>query len=151
MIHFQYFPEHRLYLSIFCGDITTEQLSDHISKVELLESDDKERFALTYLCDNAKNSGLDANDIISAGERMRHARIRGNGKHAIVARTMLTYGFARMYQFATKLDSKSDMTKVFGRDGLDDAIYWLGLDEFSSELKTLVTECLENNSECGCD
>ncbi len=151
MIHFDYLPEHRLILSIFCGDVTAEQLSSHISKIELLEGCDEELLSLTYLCDDTKNSGLDSNDVISAGERMRHARTRGNGKHAIVARTMLSYGFARMYQFATKLDSKSDITKVFGKNGLDDAISWLGLDYYSNELKKLVTECLQKNSDCGCD
>lgn len=145
MIYYQFFSEDKFILSIFYGDVSSEELHELIDKLQKIDQKKGGMRGLNILCNNIKASGIKARDIMSAGERMQRVNFRKNGKNAIVAKTLLTYGLSRMYKVATDM-SNQDELKIYKEKGLTEAINWLGVNHLSEQIQRIIDECESNTT-----
>lgn len=140
MIEYNFYPEHDFIFTIFYGVTTSTELHGVIDKLLKIEQDSGGMRGLTILCSNSKVKGITASDIMSAGEKMRHASFRKNGKNAIVAETLLGYGLSRMYKVATDIMNLDEL-KIYKENGLDDAIEWLEVGHLKDQIQEVLERC----------
>jgi len=131
LIYYSFTPEEKLLVAILYGEVTNQEITDLVEKNVSIDDVSGQYRGLLVLCSNVTGSELKTSTIISAGRRMNDANFRKGSKNAIVAKTPLTYGFARMYQIIASF-SKVDEIRVFKAHGLPEAIAWLGLDRAQS-------------------
>lgn len=140
MIENIYYQEHDFILTIFYGETTAKELHNVIDKLLEIEHDTGGMRGLAILCKEGKFKGAGASDIMSAGEKMRHAKFRKDGKNAIVAETLLSYGLSRMYKVATDIMNLDELN-IYKEDGLDDAIEWLGVEHLNEQIHEVLERC----------
>ena len=140
MIEKNYYPEHDFILTIFYGETTAKELHEIIDKLLEIEHDTGGMRGLTILCKESNFKGTGAGDIMSAGEKMRHAKFRKDGKNAIIAETLLGYGLSRMYKVATDIMNLDELN-IYKENGLDDAIKWLGVEHLKEQIHEVLERC----------
>lgn len=140
MIKHKYYPEDRLIMAIFCGTVVSQELHDFVDKLVKIDKNEEGMRGLVVLCSNVKASGIDYNQIFSAGQKMQQAKFRKNGKNAIVAKTLLGYGLSRMYQVASEVTNLDEL-KVYKENGLEEAIDWLGVGNMSNQIQEQLDFC----------
>jgi len=140
MIENNYYPEHDFILTIFYGDSTPKELHDLIDKLLEIEHDTGGMRGLTILCKEGKFKGIGASEIMSAGEKMRHAKFRKDGKNAIVAETSLGYGLSRMYKVAADILNLDELN-IYKENELDNAIKWLEVEHLKEQIKEVLERC----------
>jgi len=125
-------------LVIFHGEVIDEELEAHISEILKEKYATPEKTGLSVVCNNTSTSSLSYKAIFSAGKRMHRAKFRQNGRLAIVARSPVGFGLAKVYKVATEVDGL-DETRVLRGPDLQRAIEWIGI----SELSSYITEKIE--------
>lgn len=134
MIECKYYPEHNFILTIMYDEVTPQQLHNIIDQLQQIDHNGEAMRGLTIICESTKTKGITAKDIMSAGERMKQVSFRKNGKNAIIAKTLLSYGLSRMYQVATDLLNLDEL-KVYKEKGFNDAVDWLNILHLKDEIK----------------
>ncbi len=140
MINYNFYPEDNFILTIFYGEISPRELHELIDKLQKIDHEEGAMRGLSILCKNTKSKGIKASDVMSAGERMHNVSFRKNGKHAIIAKTLLAYGLSRMYKVASDVMNLDEL-KVYKEEGLDDAIKWLDLSHLNELILEIVEHC----------
>lgn len=143
MISHQYYPNDRLILNVFYGNVTSEEMSgliDKLQKIELKEGAIGTMRGLTILSGNVKVNSIKAKEIMNAGERMKNVSFRKNGKNVIVAKTLVSYGLSRMYEVATNIMNLDEL-KVFKEKEFDEAIEWLEVGYLKEEIQSIIDNC----------
>ena len=140
MIEYNFYPEHHFILTIFYGEVNSEELDDLIDKLQEIKHDYGQMRGLTILCEKTKPKGIKASHIMNAGERMQHVTFRKDGKNAIVAGSLLAYGLSRMYKVATDIMNLDEL-KIYRENGLDDAIKWLEVDNLNEQIQEVLQRC----------
>ena len=140
MIEYKFYPEHHFILAIFYGEVNLEELDDLIDKLQKIKHDGGQMRGLTILLKKSKPKGIKANHIMNAGERMQHVTFRKNGKNAIVAESLLTYGLSRMYKVATDIMNLDEL-KIYKKNGLDDSIEWLEIGLLKDQIIEVIERC----------
>ncbi len=145
MIRYDFYPKNKLIVSIFYGNITSEELHSHISKLLEIDIPEGGVRGLNVFCKDSKTKNVKSHDILSAGERMRHANFRKNSRNAIVTNSLLSYGLSRMYKFASDIMNLDELN-IYKDNNIKKAIEWLEIDEFSEEIYSNVALCEQSNS-----
>jgi len=145
MISYNFHPKKKLIVTIFYGNITSEELYSHISKLLEIDIPEGEVRGLNIFCKDCKTKEIKAHDILSAGERMRHANFRKNGKNAIVTNSLLSYGLSRMYKFASDIMNLDELN-IYKDNNIIKAIEWLDVDDLKEEIYSDVALCEQRNS-----
>ena len=145
MIEYNYYPENDFILTVCYGETNSEELHNLIDKLLTIEHDTGGMRGLTILCKGSKFKSVKASDIMSAGERMRHAKFRKDGKNAIVAETLLGYGLSRMYKVATDIMNLDELN-IYKENGLDDAIEWLEVGLLKDQIMEVIERCKYSES-----
>ena len=140
MIEYNYYSENDFMLTICYGKTNSNELHDLIDKLLTIEHDTGGMRGLTILCKNSVFKGISASDVMSAGDKMRQAKFRKNGKNAIVAETLLSYGLSRMYKVATDIMNLDELN-IYKENGLDDAIEWLEVGFLKDQIMEVIERC----------
>ncbi len=140
MIEYNYYPENDFMLTVCYGKTNSEEFHDLIDKLLTIEHDTGGMRGLTILCKNSTFKGISASDVMSAGDKMRQAKFRKNGKNAIVAETLLSYGLSRMYKVATDIMNLDELN-IYKENGLDDAIKWLEVGFLKDQIMEVIERC----------
>ncbi|OIO73425.1 MAG: hypothetical protein AUJ57_04375 [Zetaproteobacteria bacterium CG1_02_53_45] len=141
-IYFENYPEQNFTLAIFHGQVVDDELDRHISELLKETYGRPGKVGLCVICESASASKLSHQAVLSAGKRMHQARFRQNGKLAIVARNTVGFGLARAYQLAAEV-AGLDETRVLGGNDFDAAIQWIGVSEFSADIRYKVEQMEE--------
>ena len=126
-IYFRHEVQAELMLAIFYGAVTDAELDAHITRVLGPEFDQPGKKNLVVFCQHTSTSGVSYQAVMAAGKRMQHAGFRKNGKMAIVAKTVVGFGLAKVYQVATEVMGMDDL-RVLREHEFDAALNWLELD-----------------------
>ena len=145
MIYYQFFSEDNFILSIFYGNVSSQELHELIDKLKNIDQKEGGMRGLNVLCKNVKSNKIKTKDIMNAGERMQRVNFRKNGKNAIIAKTLLSYGLSRVYKVATDM-SNQDELKIYKEKGLAEAISWLGVNHLTEQIQQKIKECESNNA-----
>ena len=140
MISYNFYPEKKFILTILYGNVLPEELRDLIDKLREIDQPEGSMRGLVVFCQNSNTKKLKANDIMSAGERMRHVNFRKNSKNAIVTKTLVAYGLSRMYKVATDILNLDELN-IYRQHQLDEAIDWLELDNTREKIHSIINEC----------
>ncbi|MDQ6981405.1 MAG: hypothetical protein Q9M08_00140 [Mariprofundus sp.] len=133
-IYFESFAENNFMLTIFYGEVIDEDLKAHTLEALQDKYNTPGKVGLAVICKHASASHLSYKTIFSEGKRMQKAEFRKDGKLAIIAKSLVGYGLAKVYGVATELDGM-DETRVLHEEDLDQALQWLGVSDFSAEIK----------------
>lgn len=144
MFHYNYYQDDNFIFTVFYGGVTSQEIHEVIDEIQKIEQNEGTMIGLTIFCNNVKAKGINAKDIMNAGERMKNVSFRKNGKNAIIAKTLLAYGLSRMFQVATEI-LHLDELKVYKEKGFDEAVEWLGLEHLRGEIENIINEHEENN------
>ena len=144
MIHHHHYQEDNFLLTVFYGTTTPEEIHKIVDDLQKIDQKEGGMRGLTVFCENVKSKGIKAKDIMSAGERMKNVSFRKNGKNAIVAKTLLTYGLSRMYQVATEILNLDEL-KVYKEKGFDEAIEWLEIEHLKDRVTNIINEYEASN------
>lgn len=140
MIFFNYFPDNNFSMSVFYGEVTPQELQNLADEVLKIEYDGIGMLGISVLCSNAKPKGIKATDVFNFGKKMQQATFRKNGKNAIIAKTAVAYGLARMYKVASDVIMLDEL-KIYKKDGLQDAIEWLKLQPMRMQICEIIEKC----------
>jgi len=138
-IYFENFSEQNFMLAVLHDSVTDDDLDAHITRLLKPEYDQPGKTGLCVVCKNASTKKLSSRALISAGKRMKQATFRQKGKLAIVSNTTVGFGLAKIYQIATEV-AGLDETRVLRGNELDTAMQWIGVSDFSSEVKHKVDQ-----------
>ena len=144
MIHHEYFPEHRLLFTVFYGDVECQEFTAFFDEISTYDFGDTPVKGLNILCKNLRFKNISTSVIYQAGKKMKSAKFRKDGKNAILAKTTLGYGFSRVFQVGTDLQSL-DKTEVFRAHQLEQALQWLGLEHIVPSLASTIEQCEEES------
>lgn len=145
MIEYNYYPANDFILTVCYGKTNSEELHNLIDKLLTIEHNTGGMRGLTILCKNSTFKGIGAGDIMSAGDKMRHAKFRKDGKNAIIAETLLSYGLSRMYKVATDIMNLDELN-IYKENGLDDAIEWLEVGLLKDQIMEVIERCRYSES-----
>ncbi|ATX83032.1 hypothetical protein Ga0123462_2198 [Mariprofundus ferrinatatus] len=147
-IHITLHAGRNFILAIFHGPVTAHELESFVDELLLDKYDTKDKVRLAILSEGASASLLRYHTICAAGKRMRLGRHRQHrGKLAIIARSRVGFGLAKMYQMATEKVEPSEILVLHG-DGLESATQWLGISDLSANIRQILN-CVEQGVERG--
>ena len=133
MIFHQFFPEDRFLLVLFSGEVANGELHELTTSVIQQLSEVRPTEGLRHLsvaCERFTIANLPLRDVILSAGMIRKDVFRECGKAAFVANSAVTFGFFRVFQQLIDVDD----TRVVGRDGLTDAIRWLGIEHMENDI-----------------
>lgn len=137
MINFNYYPDKKFSMTVFYGDVTPHELDNLADELLMIEYEGNGMLGISVLCSNVKPKGIKSADVINFGKKMQQATFRQDGKNAIVAKTAVAYGLARMYKVVSDVIMLDEL-KIYKKDGLADAIEWMGVQQMSKQIYELV-------------
>lgn len=140
MIDFNYYPDKKFNMAVFYGEVTPQELDNLADELLMVEFEGNGMLGISVLCSNVKPKGIKASDVINFGKKMQQATFRQDGKNAIIAKTAVAYGLARMYKVASDVIMLDEL-KIYKKDGLADAIVWLGMQQMSKQIYDIVGKC----------
>ncbi|WP_147434005.1 hypothetical protein [Mariprofundus sp. EBB-1] len=125
-------------LVILHGLVTDEQLDAHISRMLEDQYDSPGKLGLVVMCKSISTRDLSFKAIFSAGKRMKKAKFRSHGKVAFVTKSAVSFGLARIYKSAAEV-ADLDEIRILRSDGLEKAIQWLGVEQYSDPIHHQIT------------
>ncbi|MCK4865684.1 MAG: hypothetical protein KAT06_09730 [Gammaproteobacteria bacterium] len=145
MIKYNYYPENNFILTVVYGKTNPEELHNLVDKLLTIKHNTGGMRGLTILSKNSTFKDIRASDIMGAGDKMRQAKFRKDGKNAIIAETLLSYGLSRMYKVATDIMNLDELN-IYKENRLDDAIEWLELGILRDQIIEVIERCRYSES-----
>ncbi|WP_210398305.1 hypothetical protein [Motiliproteus sediminis] len=123
MIHLYKNPASRLVFCAFEGDVSDQQLLDHLQRYNQQYGSIEGLYEFCDLRAITEADGLNVSTLLEVAEQDYHRPRLAGGKLALLATSPLTFGLARAYQSIAEMGPNS--VRIIVTDNEDEAIRFL--------------------------